>query len=1039
MRKFGLSGVKSDKFAQPVGGFLATQDVERRALEDRFFTDEIERLRLLLEASSTLLGSLSVDAMLPEVLELASRTLAADAYALWRKDAAEGSWSVAAYAGLPEAYVESATSAIRGQGDAVLLDEPLIAEDISTADWIGPAHRRAHEEAGTRAMLVAGLRYGDRVVGTLVFYYRRTRTFTDAEKNAASLLANIAAAAIGTAELYEAQRRLAEDQRFVAHASEQLASSLEYERTLSNVASLAVSQFADWCAIDMLEPDGSLSRLAIAHVDPGKVRLADELAEKYPPDPDAPYGVPNVIRTRRPELFTEITDELLVEATAETPELLQLLRELGLRSSMCVPLVARDRVLGAITFIAAESGRRYDEQDLATAQDLARRAATAVDNALLFRETQAARREALDSLAVVDAVFAAAPVGLAFMDTSFHYVRVNEALAQINGLPAEEHIGRSLRDVLGELAQTIEPYHRHVLETGEPILDLAVEGRTAAAPEETRNWLVSYYPVRDAGDAVIGVGVVITDVTEREQARAAAEAAGERLSVLAEASQQLAGSIDYESTLANLAQLLVPRFADWYAVDVADGGGFRRVAVVHKDASKEEWAKKSMELFAPEPDELEGTARVVRTGEAVLYRTISEELLAASTLSKEHHEVLRQLGMESAMCVPLTAGGRTFGALMLVSGDPERLFDEDDLDFAKHLGRRAAVAVDNARLYRQAERRARAALVVEHVADGVLLVNNEGVIRLWNPAAEHITGLPAAEALGRPAAEVFTDWASIESLASGHELRPRTQAVNVNDRELWLSVTGVGFEDRSVFAFRDLTEERAVETLKSDFVSTISHELRTPLAAIYGAALTLRREDVLLGEPQRTGLLEVIASESDRLARIVNDVLWVSKLESDGLRTTIESCDGVALARSVVEAARHYIPPSIKLDLTAPRKGAPPVAADADKTRQVLTNLVDNAVKYSPDGGRVTVDVAVVGPRLRYSVRDEGLGVPPAEHRRIFEKFYRLDPDLTRGVGGTGLGLYISRELLERMGGRIWVESSGTGGSTFVAELPLAH
>jgi signal transduction histidine kinase len=265
-----------------------------------------------------------------------------------------------------------------------------------------------------------------------------------------------------------------------------------------------------------------------------------------------------------------------------------------------------------------------------------------------------------------------------------------------------------------------------------------------------------------------------------------------------------------------------------------------------------------------------------------------------------------------------------------------------------------------------------------------------------------------------------------------------TQAVSVNDRELWLSITAVGFEDGTVFAFRDLTEERAVETLKSDFVSTISHELRTPLAAIYGSALTLRREDVLLGEPQRTGLLEVIASESDRLARIVNDVLWVSRLESEGLRPKIEPCDGVELARSVVDAARQYIPPGIKIELTAPKKHVPRVAADPDKIRQVLTNLVENAVKYSPDGGRVTVEVGVAAPHMRFAVRDEGLGVPPSEHRRIFEKFYRLDPDLTRGVGGTGLGLYISRELLERMGGRIWVESSGSGGSTFVAELPLA-
>jgi PAS domain S-box-containing protein len=1019
---------------------LATQDVERRAQEDdRFYIDEIERLRLLLEASSTLLGSLSVEAMLPEVLGLASRTLAADAYALWRHDPETETWHVAGHSGLSPKYVAGATEAIQGNRAVVSLEGPIVAEDIATTEWLTPSHRRAHAEEGTRSMLAVPIRYGDRVLGTVTFYFRTLHRFTEAEKNAASLLANLAAAAMGAAELYEEQQRLAEDQRFVAQASELLASSLEYERTLANVAALAVPQFADWCTIDMLEEDGAIARLAVAHVDPEKVRLADELAEKYPADPDASYGVPNVIRTKRPELFSEITDELLREATSDTPELLDVLRELGLRSSMCVPLIARDRVLGAITFVSAETGRRYDERDLVVAQDLARRAATAVDNASLFRETQAARRDAQDSLAVVDAVFGAAPVGLAFMDTSFRFVHVNDALATINGLPAEEHIGRTLREVLGdELAAGIEPYHRRVLDTGESILDLPGEGHSAAAPEESRNWLISYYPVRDAANDVIGVGVVITDVTEREQARAAAEASGARLSVLAEASQQLAGTLDYETTLANLAGLLVPRFGDWYAVDIADGGTYRRIAVVHRDPTKAEWAAKSQQLFAPAVDELEGTARVVRTGEAVLYRTISDELLAASTLGPAHHEVLRNLGMESAMCVPLTAAGRTFGALMLVSSDPNRLFDEDDLDFAKHLGRRAAVAVDNARLYRQAERRARAALVVEHVADGVLLVDNAGVIRLWNPAAEQITGLAAANALGQPAADVFSDWAVIEALAEINQLRPSTEAVDVNDRALWLSITGVGFEDGSVYAFRDLTEERAVETLKSDFVSTISHELRTPLAAIYGAALTLRREDVILAEPQRTGLLEVIASESDRLARIVNDVLWVSRLESDGLRTSVELCDGVALARSVVEAARHYIPPTIKLDLAAPKK-TPAVMADPDKTRQVLTNLVENAVKYSPDGGRVTLEVAVAGPRLRFSVRDEGLGVPPAEHRRIFEKFYRLDPDLTRGVGGTGLGLYISRELLERMGGRIWVESSGHGGSTFVAELPLAE
>jgi two-component system phosphate regulon sensor histidine kinase PhoR len=372
-----------------------------------------------------------------------------------------------------------------------------------------------------------------------------------------------------------------------------------------------------------------------------------------------------------------------------------------------------------------------------------------------------------------------------------------------------------------------------------------------------------------------------------------------------------------------------------------------------------------------------------------------------------------------------------------VSADPHRLYNESDRDFAVQLARRAAVAVDNARLYRASEERAHSALVVEHVADGVCLVDAGGVIRLWNPAAERITGLPAVDAVGRHAEDVFDSWSAIESLSRNPRLPATTQAVEVEGRELWLSISGVGFERGNVYAFRDLTAERTVERLKTDFVSTVSHELRTPLAAIYGAALTLRRNDVRLSEPQREGLLEVVANESDRLARIVNDILWVSRLESGGMQTLVEACDGVELARNVVDAARTYIPPGIQLEVKAPAD-APPIAADPDKTRQVLANLVDNAVKYSPDGGVVTVDITVEGQHLRFAVRDEGLGVPPSEHMRIFEKFYRLDPDLTRGVGGTGLGLYISRELLERMGGRIWVESSGTGGSTFVAELPLA-
>ena len=152
--------------------------------------------------------------------------------------------------------------------------------------------------------------------------------------------------------------------------------------------------------------------------------------------------------------------------------------------------------------------------------------------------------------------------------------------------------------------------------------------------------------------------------------------------------------------------------------------------------------------------------------------------------------------------------------------------------------------------------------------------------------------------------------------------------MDVDGRELWLSMTAVPFPDGTVFTFRDLTEEHALERLKNDFVSTVSHELRTPLAAIYGAAMTLQRTDVALGDDQRSGLLDVVAGESERLARIVNDVLWASRLDSGILEVSIESCDAGALVTTVASVARAHLPPAIELDrrrasADAVRRGRP--------------------------------------------------------------------------------------------------------------------
>jgi PAS domain S-box-containing protein len=437
----------------------------------------------------------------------------------------------------------------------------------------------------------------------------------------------------------------------------------------------------------------------------------------------------------------------------------------------------------------------------------------------------------------------------------------------------------------------------------------------------------------------------------------------------------------------------------------------------------------------------------LNTGTPELAPEVSDELLVGFAGGTEPAEALRELGFASYMCVPMLGRDRVLGTITFVSGDPERRFAEPDLALAEELARRAALTVENALLYREAEDRAQAARVLQAIGDGVFLVDAHGIIRVWNPAAATITGLAEADVVGRPAADAIPGWrdlgphvpvvSDVESGVARAEVIP----LEVAGRELWLSVSGVGFADGTVYAFRDLTQDRALEELKADFVSTVSHELRTPLAAIYGAAKTLQRPDLEAEGEQPKRLLSVIARESERLATIVNDILWANRLDAGTVRVSIQSCDAEELARSVVESAEVNCPPTIGLSLTVPPGELPPVSGDPDKIRQVLINLIDNAVKYSPDGGKVGVELSLGGASLRFSVHDEGLGVPGTEQRRIFEKFYRLDPNLTRGVGGTGLGLYICRELVRRMKGRIWVVSprpSGAG-STFAFELPLAE
>jgi PAS domain S-box-containing protein len=533
---------------------------------------------------------------------------------------------------------------------------------------------------------------------------------------------------------------------------------------------------------------------------------------------------------------------------------------------------------------------------------------------------------------------------------------------------------------------------------------------------------------------------------ERVELAVAERTLRERLSFLDEATALLTSSLDLERTLERLATLAVHNLADWCAIDVLveETGEIEGLVVAHPDPERRQWAEevRTRTRSTRIDDDFDITARVMRTGEPEFLREVPQTLIEeAARRDPEAAAALEHISVRSAIVLPLRSGGRTFGALTLIAEDRE--FDNADFALGQQLSARAAIAIENARLYRESERRAAAALALAYVGDGVVLLDEGGRVRFWNAAVAAITSVREQDALGRRPAEVLPSWEELTLLAelapadAPQRARSVTMPIETASGDRWVAVTGVAFDEGVVYALRDVTDEQEFERARSDFVATASHELRTPLAAVYGAARTLRRTDIELPAEQQEQFLEIIVSETERLTAIVSQILLAGQLEGGRVDVATVATDLAPLVESVLVSARLRAPEHIEFRFE--QNGDRAVAlADEDKLRQVLVNLLDNAIKYSPDGGEVTVELAGGAGRVLLTVRDQGLGVPAGEQERIFEKFYRLDPDLTRGVGGSGLGLFISRELVARMGGSLTVRSKPGEGAAFVVDLPAA-
>jgi PAS domain S-box-containing protein len=469
--------------------------------------------------------------------------------------------------------------------------------------------------------------------------------------------------------------------------------SLPFAKAVERLLQIVVPTFADLALLDVRGADGSLRRLGV-HIDaPNRAELETAVMRGRVVS-EAPVGVAGAVASSQNQLLSVITDEHL-QLIASSEEDLELLRALGLRSALFVPLRARGRVLGAFACAVGSSGRRYGGDDLRFADVLAGRISLALDNAGLTQIVDELEHQ-------LESTFANLAEAVIVRDRDGGMVLSNPAAARLLGFSSVEQMRASSAEQMMKRYEAFDEQGRRLdlsdlpsarAHRGEAPEALLVRNVVRATGAE--RWLLhKATPVLDEAGEVTLVVNVIEDVSEVKRAELAQR-------VLAQAGSELSSSLEYEQTLQRVARLAVPQLADWCGVRIlGPHGALDQVAVAHVDPAKVALARDLGEHYPARMSDGGAWAAVVRSGESRFVREITAEMLEEAAIPDEQAEAVRDLEMRSVIMVPLAVPGqRPVGAMTLVMAESGRLFDERDLALAEELGRRAAVAVENARLY----------------------------------------------------------------------------------------------------------------------------------------------------------------------------------------------------------------------------------------------------------------------------------------------------------------------------------------------------
>lgn len=402
-----------------------------------------------------------------------------------------------------------------------------------------------------------------------------------------------------------------------------------------------------------------------------------------------------------------------------------------------------------------------------------------------------------------------------------------------------------------------------------------------------------------------------------------------------------------------------------------------------------------------------------------------------------------------ALAVPVIGHYHSCSGVLVIATDREhRYFSREDSNLLAIVAARIASKLDNAWLLNQVEDdRNKLAAIIDQSVDGILVTNAKQIIEIWNPALENLTGLNSSDILNHTVDEARSMIEILERYQ--HDTITELKIVNrKTNQPLWLGIAYAPIiSNRETTGYvaivRDISRQKELEKSKNEFISTASHELRSPITAIVGYLSMLKRGDAgQVINKQQAFFVDKAYQNAKRMVMLIEDLLTTTRMETGQARYQIEPIDILDVIEGIISDLRFKAEEK-EITIVVDRKSHHQALADRDGIHQVLTNLINNAIKYTPNRGKVEIGFQskrIDGqPRLLICIRDTGVGIADHDRERIFDKFTRIDNPLSVSAGGTGLGLYITKSILDQLNGMIWLESQKDKGTTFYVSLPAAN